>query len=137
MEKERIAKTTIKNNNNPWYGTIGGRDTRDKIFLLSIEEVINYFGDSGDLRNRKGWYRGNNRFVLDDGKGHLINDQYNTERAAKDADGQASWWWLRSPGKDSKSAAIVHYGGSVFVYGSDVIDYIIGFRPALWLNLKP
>jgi len=65
-EEALIAETSISNNNNPWYGTIGGRDTKDKMFLLSIEEVIYYFGDSGDLKNRKGWYRGNNRFVLDE-----------------------------------------------------------------------
>jgi hypothetical protein len=26
------------------------------VFLLSIDEIVKYFGDSRDLRNRKGWY---------------------------------------------------------------------------------
>jgi len=51
-EKSRIAETTVINNDNQWYGTPGGSDTTDKIFILSIEEVVKYFGDSGQLKNR-------------------------------------------------------------------------------------
>ena len=46
-EKELIAETTVITNSNPYCGTDGGNDTNDKIFLLSIEEVVRYFGDSG------------------------------------------------------------------------------------------
>lgn len=42
-EKERIARTPTINTNIPFYGTNAGRDTVDKIFLLSIEEAENYF----------------------------------------------------------------------------------------------
>ena len=45
-EKLRIVETMIPNNNNPWLGTSGGNATNDKVFLLSIEEVVKYFGST-------------------------------------------------------------------------------------------
>ena len=133
-EKARIAEMPIPNNNNSWYGTSGGNATNDKIFLLSIEEVVKYFGDSGDLKNRKGWYEENNNDVLKDGKGYYINDEYNSARKAVDADGTASWWRLRSPGGYSVSAAYVGPDGR-FSIGGVVHANSGGLRPALWLNL--
>lgn len=57
-DKSKIVPTTIKNYDNLWFGTIGGDDTVDNIFLLSIEEVIcKYFGDSSEnLRVPSGKY---------------------------------------------------------------------------------
>ena len=46
-ERAKIAETTVANKDNQWYGTKGGNDTKDKIFLLSLDEVVKYFGDSG------------------------------------------------------------------------------------------
>ena len=84
QERSRILTTPNANPNNQWYGTKGGEPTQDKVFLLSIDEVVKYFGDSGQLKNRprNAWW---------------INDQYNTKRIAKDGS-EAWWWWLRSPG---------------------------------------
>ncbi|MCL2678562.1 MAG: DUF6273 domain-containing protein [Clostridiales bacterium] len=135
-ERTRIATTQVKNDDNQWYGTAGGNDTTDKIFLLSLEEAVKYFGDSGQLANRPGdtWW---------------IDDQYNSARIAYRKNGKAEWfavwWWLRSPGFDSGSAAIVDGDGSVGVRGYNVHvgDYYVyndyasgGVRPALWLDLK-
>jgi hypothetical protein len=44
-----IIETEVVTYDNPWYGTPGGGNTNDMIFLLSLEEVIQYFGDSGGL----------------------------------------------------------------------------------------
>ena len=78
----------MTNDDNPWYGTRGGNTTTDKIFLLSLEEVVKFFGDSGDLKNRKGWYWENGNFVLKDGQGYAINDQYNSTRIPVNANRQ-------------------------------------------------
>ncbi|ERI95714.1 hypothetical protein HMPREF1982_00017 [Clostridiales bacterium oral taxon 876 str. F0540] len=53
-EQSRIIPVLNKNHENQWYGTKGGADTLDYIFLLSIEEVVcKYFGDSSkNLENR-------------------------------------------------------------------------------------
>jgi hypothetical protein len=51
-DKARIAPANVGNADNPWYGTSGGSVTQDRIFLLSIEEVIKHFGDSGQLQTK-------------------------------------------------------------------------------------
>ena len=119
--KTLIAESRIENDDNQCYGTHGGNTTTDKIFLLSIEEVVKYFGDSGQLKNDP----------RDD-----IHDQYNSARIAKDENGAASWWWLRSPGGYANSPAYVRDDGSVRVLGSRVRNGRGGVRPAFWLNLE-
>ncbi|MGN0465507.1 MAG: DUF6273 domain-containing protein [Lachnospiraceae bacterium] len=42
-EKNQICEVLVKNFSNPKYGTWGGNDTMDKIFLLSIGEAEKYF----------------------------------------------------------------------------------------------
>ena len=123
-EKARIAEARIPNNNNPWFDTKGGNATNDKIFLLSLREVVKYFGDSGQLNSRPPDAR-------------RIDDQYNPERIAKDADGADSWWWLRSSGFYGLNAAYVNAGGWIYVDGNNVNLYGGGVRPALWLNMQP
>jgi hypothetical protein len=121
---------------NRWYGTDGGNSTKDKVFLLSIEEVIKYFGDSGDLANRKGWYWNweDSQDELRDGKGYYINDQHNSGRVAK-SNNIGYWWWLRSPGYHQYDAAGVNDDGSIFLNGYHADYPSGGVRPALWLNL--
>ncbi|MCL2016671.1 MAG: DUF6273 domain-containing protein [Defluviitaleaceae bacterium] len=121
----KIAQRTIPNNNNQWFGTDGGNDTTDHIFLLSLDEVVQYFGDSGQLKVK-------NKSPISWG----IEDQFNDKRIARDTSGAAAWWWLRSPGKPTYIAASIHRKGYVNVCG---YDYDVvgegGVRPALWLNL--
>ena len=135
-EKMQIIETCITTNNNPWFETEGGNMVNDKIFLLSIEEVVKYFGDSGDLKNRKGWYWDNNELILKDENGYYLNDQYNNERIAKDNNGMASWWWLRSPGNSNLRVVRVRDVGTICVHGSVTrgLSCAGGIRPALWLN---
>jgi hypothetical protein len=56
QEKEWIAETTITNSNNPEHGTPGGKDTLDKVFLLSIDEVERHMGDDSHI-NGVWWLR--------------------------------------------------------------------------------
>jgi hypothetical protein len=123
-EQSCIAVTNNTNENNQWFGTNGGNTTQDKVFLLSIEEVARYFGDSGQLKNKNS---DNEDF---------ISDQFNQKRIAKYNDNVA-WWWLRSPGYASDRVAIVRDDGSVSMDGNGVGNGYDdgGVRPALWLNL--
>jgi len=122
-EKSLISVAQIKNSDNPWYGTGGGNYTIDRIFLLNIEEVVQYFGDSGLLRNGNS----KNKFWL--------NDNYNSSRVAYGASGKASWWWLRSPGGDNRRVAGVGRDGGIFIGGLGVDDNSGYVRPALLLKL--
>ena len=143
VDRARILETRITDTNNPWYGTQCSNPTVDKIFLLSISEVVQYFGDSGDLKNRKAWYwKEENELVQSDGDhcieyGECINDQFNEARKATYNKGWDSrWWWLRSSGVHLRpSAASVGYKGELFLCGDDVHRGDGGVRPALWLSL--
>jgi hypothetical protein len=123
-EQKQIATVINKNEDNQWFSTEGGNDTKDNIFLLSLTECVKYFGDSGRFHNpTKG--------DKDQGDFH---DQYNDVRKAKYSN---DWhgWWLRSPGKDSSYAAYVSISGKLNMYLYH-IDYTEGgVRPALWLKL--
>ena len=125
-DRARISDTVLLNDDNPWYGTNGGGNTTDKVFLMSLEEVAKYFGDSGQLANQ------------DHPKNHRLNgvfDQYDGSRIALDSNGSASWWWLRSPGSESVFAAIIPDDGSIYTYGRPIHNDG-GVRPAIWLNLE-
>lgn len=52
-EKAMIAKTKLKNPDNPEYGTKGGNDTEDYIYLLSIDEAAAL---SEDIRACGTWW---------------------------------------------------------------------------------
>jgi hypothetical protein len=151
-DRARIAETGIANNNNPWYGANGGNPTNDRIFCLSIEEVVQYFGDSGQLRDqpqnhsRDGWLK--EAYVF------WICDQYDVARIALDTSGASYCWQLRSPGISNRFHAGVvgndgetNGAGGVNVGGvnlnlaegyftdepASITDESGGVRPALWL----
>lgn len=111
-ERELIVPTVISNPKNEKYGTEGGNDTEDRIFLLSSDEVWKYL-PSQDRRLRVAfdgcswfwWLRspgcdGNFAVYVDDG----------TVDADEDADDE---------------------------FGGDVSDAGIGVCPAFWINLNP
>jgi len=157
VDRARIEYTTIINNDNPWFGTDGGSSTRDKVFLLSIEEAVRFLGDSGQLKNKNP----NSEF--------FISDSYNSAKIAhnnissvnlgiwtetywskpylgftlkrdaldyiKSQQEKAGWWWLRSPGSGMRSAAAIDPEGWLFVCGEDIDLCYIGVRPAVWVNL--
>ena len=135
-EQARISETRINNPNNLWYGTAGGNDTTDKIFLLSLEEADKYFGNSGDYENkrRKSWDDKNDKWVSAD-DGFAFSNVNDSDRIAQ-YNNQVSWWYLRSPGRSSLLAAPVFYDGPVYVRGLSVGSARGGVRPALWLNLS-
>jgi hypothetical protein len=130
-DKARIAATKNANRDNPWYGTRGGEDTTDKVFLLSLEEVVRYFGDSGQLQLVN---RDESSAEIDELNSE-IDDYYNEERTACDNDMVDTMWWLRSPGSLSILAASVDDLGVIDVKGYGVFGNGGGVRPALWLML--
>ena len=124
-EKEKIVPVNLSNADNQWFKTMGGKDTTDRIFLLSLKEVCEYFGDS----SAKLLDKGSQRWYIDDGN--------NSKRQAKHGD-DFHWWRLRSPGYYGRTAASVSYHGYVYVRGNGVYGRPRdggGIRPALWLKL--
>ncbi|MCL2064967.1 MAG: DUF6273 domain-containing protein [Candidatus Cloacimonetes bacterium] len=120
-DRARIVQVTNVNEDNQWFETYGGANTQDRIFLLSIAEVVKYFGDSGQLANRPS-------------DALFIEDQFNSNRIATFNE-RASFLWLRSPGLITHSASRMSYAGDLIVSGDYVDSDNGGVRPALWLNL--
>jgi hypothetical protein len=104
---------------------MGGNVTTDKVFLLSFDDVCQYFGDSTTNLKEKGGAE----------PVGSIDDRNNIARVAKHGSEGASWWWLRTPGQISSRAVNVNSDGSFYVNGFNVHTDSGGVRPALWLNL--
>lgn len=103
-EQNSILTIDVINNDNEQYGTKGGSNTKDKMFLLSIDEFKKYFSNGGEKAIA-----------------HYKNSSVDY------------WWWLRSPGDSQSSAIRVHYFGYLDENGPNVRgDY--GVRPALWVK---
>ena len=125
-EKGQIIATPLVNPCNLWYGTDGGEETVDKVFILSIEEVIEYLG------NNSGRYkpRGKVKPI-----GRVIDDSYNEIRKAIDSNGAETSWWLRSPGRTEELAATIFPHGVIDGDGA-LVSCSNGVRPAMWVNLE-
>lgn len=114
-ENKAINTVELINKDNSKYGTQGGKNTSDKLFLLSLSEV-----DETEESKEYGFWDKKTR--------KCKNDNFSEE---------TYFWWLRSPGNSSHDAAGVYYYGWVFGYGYDVQEPAGGIRPALYLNLSP
>jgi hypothetical protein len=140
-EQEAIDLAPISNPDNSDYGTEGGPDTEDKVFLLSIDEANRYFSDKSDRIANLTVTEEDIQYSLRISKDYWGYDQeelttYESElRSDYLAQSKAYWWWLRSPGDYGLHAAGVYSDGGVGVAGSNVY-HGVGVRPALWLNLK-
>ena len=115
-EKAKIQTSLIKNEDNSEYGTNGGNDTEDKVFLLSEKEAETLFSNKEERIAKATEYAQKS--------GVYVNEE------------KAAWWWLRSPGDDSDSAAVVPDSGGVGRNGDDVYRDDVGVRPALYLNVQ-
>ena len=120
-DKQAIVQTKVPAGRNPKYNTYPGNDTTDNVFLLSINEVNQYFSSDSARQCAASDYT--------IAQGALKNSSYM-------ADGKAAcWWWLRSPGYTQHDTAYVNIGGSVTHIGLYVNDDSGCVRPALWINL--
>ncbi|MBR4777508.1 MAG: hypothetical protein IK007_07855 [Lachnospiraceae bacterium] len=130
-EKRKIIETSLTTPDSSVYGTEGGNDTIDKVFLLSFEEVTNPpYGFSSDRANkdierrcRPTRYASARRVLtVSDGTKTLDKDKCNS-----------GYWWLRSSGYSGSHVALVHPTGSVDT--AWVCESGIGIRPAMWITI--
>ncbi len=121
-EKSRIVEVTNKNPGLsgsdygfPYY-VEGGRDTRDKVFLLSIDEAEEYYSIFGGWR---AYYTASVQKM--GGYGADVNI--------------GPVWWLRSPGSAKTCASMVAAEGIIKNCFEPVWVITIGVRPAIWISL--
>ncbi len=128
-EQGSILLTVIDNSKsqccNEW-DTNGGNNTRDRVFLLSYAEANKYFGVSTENKN--------NMLARTSPTDYAYALGAYAYGSNTTAEGKISaWWWLRSPGRDPKRAALILSNG----YMDDfmVNRYRTVVRPALWIDL--
>ena len=115
-EKSMIITAAVAADMNPKNGTKAGADTKDKVFLLSIVEVENYFvSDSERECSPTTYAKSNGVYVANNGN---------------------CWWWLRSPGYLQSDAANVGSNGGVGYNGNYVNYESNAVRPAMWIDLS-
>ena len=131
IEKIHIKKTRIVNKDNPTKGTSGGEETRDKLFLLSLEEVHEYFPfESWDDERWIGSSRALDTKPLETA---TMENYLMWEGEAPGNIDNSSSWWLRTPGSiDNRYACLVDAGGSI--RQTQTVNEMYGVRPAMWIK---
>ena len=109
-EQARILGTTVS------AASAGEKDTQDRLFLLSAEEVQQYFATGT--------------------AGCKATDAAKAAGAYVYEDSGNSWWWLRTQGSEENCAAFVDGKGDIRTKGNRY-DYGSGaVRPAMWISLE-
>lgn len=111
-EKELILLSTVSNQEqegNAEWDSVGGGDTEDKVFLLSVGEVQRYFDD----------------FTCS-------GTEYAKDKGANIPFLNKTSWWLRSPGKKQSETATAGLGK---IDSTPVSKNGIGVCPAIWVDI--
>ena len=123
-EQSAVNNTYLENKKNLSYGTEGGNDTLDKIFLLSQSQV--YTADALGYG-----------FVLS----NTMTDEARMAKSSTYAkafgvycDASYCSWWLRSPGTSGTGAASIGKNGWALSGINGVSGLSNGVRPALVLS---
>ena len=129
-EQSRILSVPVVNKDNTQYLTKGGKSTEDKIFILSEEEVIKYFGCKNN--ETYGYQLGKNAgtkptiYSMTSKDNVFSNSSMNVEFSNTD-------YWLRTPGYRNGCALTVDYENVLNTYGMYVNEEL-GVRPAMWVS---
>ncbi len=127
-EKKKIQDTIVENKGNEDFGTYGGANTTDKLFLLSVDEVYRYFKSDEDRGAALTKYA---RIKI---ASHMYGDD-DGEILYKVGSWRQWCYILRSPGDSQDSVANVGDDGSVSEYGNSAYHNFFAVRPAMWVSL--
>ena len=118
-EKELIKQVFTENLGNYAFSLNQDYKTNDKVFLLSIEEVKKYNTYKNDFITL------GTKYAIKEG---LWISKYLSSVGY-------SVWWLRSPGRSTSYAAIMHADGSIGLGGDGVATTGNGVRPSVWVKI--
>ena len=96
--------TEVVNDNNISYGTAGGNDTSDKVFLLSENEVYNT-----NTAYSYGFTKSYSKY--DEGRRCKSSTFAKAMGVYSDTSSSYAgncWWWLRSPGYSTDTVSYTH-----------------------------
>ena len=112
-EQTEIPTVTVTAETNSDWDSVGGKDTQDRVFLLSISEATKYFSSESERKCKPSTYA----------QAHGCN-----------VESSFCWWWLRTSGWVQEGAADVNNSGVIL--SGFFVDYNhAGIRPALWIDL--
>ena len=115
---------------NNWKKTKGGRDTKDRIFLLSYLEANQYLGVTWHGEENPSGKAEMTEFV----RQKTADNPYYRDVLEDNPEYGFCDWWLRSPGYLQNLVAQVARLG-VLIAGNPASEDV-AIRPALWLNLN-
>lgn len=163
VQQKKIAETKVTADKNGHFKDADpGKETKDRVFLLSEDEVKEYLESKGeriamaskataeklrkpddedetekDSETKKGllpWF------------GRKTDGEDETETEEEETEGEyhldtqkttgGCFWWLRTPGEDNTMAECVGAEGSVVESGYLVNQLYFGVRPAIRVEIK-
>ena len=134
-EKDIIIDTPIKESKNPRFGTINESDTKDKIFILSVEDCLKYFTDVDyELNDNNIEIKKLIASFDKETKKYFLELFYEYEREKYDT--ETARYWLRDLGEQFWNACFVDSNGAINTRGEYVANGKMGYRPAMWVKLK-
>ena len=132
-EKDSIELTKVENPDNPEYGTDGGKDTYDHVYLLSAQESIEYLGREVFIDNVIG-YRNEKAYTSPTDYavsiGLINNGSYPGEWCYENCN-----WWLRTQGGGVNWGSYIHCTGGLMIRGG-YVDSFWAVRPCLWIDVS-
>ncbi len=115
-ESAMIPVATVSKAVNFGYGTEAGRETQDKICLLSMEDAYCYYQEE---------------FPVCQATPYAV-----AKGAYQDENSTNCWWWLRGAGMSEVHASLVDGKGEVNEKGNFVNYDNIAVRPAMWIEVE-
>ena len=128
-EVDNSQKQGLKRWNN-WKKTKGGKDTNDRIFLLSYLEANQYLGVTWNGEENPSGKVEMTEFL----RQKAADSPYYFDTLEDNPENGFCTWWLRSPGYLQNLVAQVARLGVLIAGNSTNED--VAIRPALWLNLN-
>jgi len=134
-EQNMIKKQSLKNELND-SETLGGKKTKDNVFLLAKDDILNTdYGFSGNTIYYDEKLRAaGSKYAI--AKGLTVFSHENEDDNYGTADGEPSGaWWLRNPGLTGLRGMTVTSQGE-WSTGTPYLGTDIGVRPAIFIKLK-
>lgn len=126
VEMRLIKTTTVMNDDNIYAGEFCGDDTEDKLFLLSKDEVAQYFPHKEDRISYRSEYVQNK--IID-----LQAHRYGADIVLTINPDEPSDWWLRSIAGYEKIDCIKRNTGEHST--NRLSREHVAVRPAMWIDL--
>ena len=157
-EKEKVLISTakIKNYDNPVYGSSSGPETIDKVFIPSIDDLMDGFSIDYDKCIKEPFY---DQKKIDDERLKTVYTDYALKKYRKERNNVNAYiqpdFWLRNQGRigevvNGKNNNAMTARQTIDIKGMpyDYFQYSnasdrtisknpkLGFRPAIWVNLN-